>query len=502
MASRKFVATPQQAAFWKSPAFIRAYGGAMGGGKSRCICEMAQARALEYPGIQILICRQERASIQHTTKRTYKSEVLAPELAPYMAKKESAGEDWIRYPNGSVVHFAGLSEPERWFSAEIGMLIVDQVEECDETTIIKLITRLRQRGMPNDVLLSFNPESPGHWLMDWCIKGAERTEFGFRKDALYPSDSDAPLGTMEFVFASPKDNPHLDEHYISKLEGMPRHWRRRYLEGKWEFVSGTSFFDADALAYHMDVAAETKPILTGVLVGDIHEDFVCRTGRRKEPPKQPIRLQAGGGPLIVWKRPVRGDSPHRYVMAIDASAGRGRDFAGVQVIDVEAFEQVAEFQSNTIEPDELAKVAYRLGRVYNNALAVPEVTGGWGFAVDQELKKLRYPRLYTKRVLDRLSKLFTDKTGWDTTERMRAHMLGTLEQVLREREFGLYSQRALIELGTFVLNEKGKPEAQPGCHDDLVMSLAIGVTVAVDQPKQLRRQVDEPVRPQFAATGY
>ena len=60
------------------------------------------------------------------------------------------------------------------------------------------------------------------------------------------------------------------------------------------------------------------------------------------------------------------------------------------------------------------------------------------------------------------SKKWTDRTGWDTTQKTRAHMLDTLERVLREREIGLYSLRAVAELGTFVRDDAGRPAAQPG----------------------------------------
>jgi hypothetical protein len=41
---------PAQQAFRSSKARVRGYGGAMGGGKSRALCEEAFDLALEYPG--------------------------------------------------------------------------------------------------------------------------------------------------------------------------------------------------------------------------------------------------------------------------------------------------------------------------------------------------------------------------------------------------------------------------------------------------------------------
>jgi hypothetical protein len=93
--------------------------------------------------------------------------------------------------------------------------------------------------------------------------------------------------------------------------------------------------------------------------------------------------------------------------------------------------------------------------------------------------------------------VITDRTGWDTNTKTRFHMLDNLEQALRERSLGVYSLRAVAELGTFVYSDKngriGKPEAQPGCNDDLVMSLAIAVTVALSTPREQRQAKRRPM---------
>jgi hypothetical protein len=69
-----------------------------------------------------------------------------------------------------------------------------------------------------------------------------------------------------------------------------------------------------------------------------------------------------------------------------------------------------------------------------------------------------------------------------------------------------------MELGTFVWPEKkqdqqgpyrGVPSAQPGCHDDLVMALAIAVYLASSMPRQLRRLKPGKYEPAVSSvTGY
>lgn len=510
-----FEPLPPQRAFLKSLAKIRGYGGAMGGGKSRTGCEAVFDYALDYPGIQCVIARQAHTSIVETTKKTMRTQVI-PDDRLITHSRSSGGEDYIDLWNGSRIHFIGLEDPIRWYSSEIGCVFFDECQEIDEDTVLRLITRLRQPGMPNRAILTFNPGNPGHWLQRWFMtdtfekETATRTDHGFYKPELWMEGATSSIGDCEFFFAKATDNHHLPEGYVdSTLGGMKEWMRRRYLEGLWEFISGNSFFDPDSLRHYELLARDIKPRFIGHTTGDINQDVQYRIGRGSRPDKDPIRIAKGDGPLTVWKLPVRKrfDEPtgkdlpaHRYVLSLDASSGRGRDWSVLEVIDVEEFEQVAELRMKA-DTSLVAHEAYRLGRWYNDALIVPELTGGWGLAVEQVLKTLRYPKPYTRRTWDRLSQRYTDKTGWETSTKTRMVILEALETAIRERDFGLYSLLAINEMGTFVYSDKEKAEAQPGCNDDSVMALALGIHIASTLPRQLRRVIEKPREPLYV-TGY
>jgi len=499
---------PPQRAFLLSKARIRGYGGAMGGGKSRTACEQVFDYALDYPGLVALIARQAHTSIVETTRKTMLNQVVPQKLIS--RSRSSGGEDYIQLWNGSVIHFIGLEDPIRWYSSEIGVVAFDESQEIEEDTVLRIMTRLRQQGMPNKAIFTFNPSNPGHWLQRWFIVEGERTEHGFYKRELWMEGATAAIGDAEFFFAKATDNIHLPPGYVDQnLAGMKEWMRRRYLEGLWEYISGQCFFDVDALREYELEAREVRPFASGIMVGDISEDIDYRVHRRSKPQNR-IRLVPGNGNLTVWKPPVRAHydeelekeiQSHRYVMSIDSSSGRGTDYSAIEVIDVEEFEQVAELQVKA-ETGLVAEEAYRLGRSYNDALASPEISGGWGLAVEQVLKRFRYPRIYTRRIYDRISQKYTDKTGWDTTTRTRMVILEALETALRERELKLYSLRAINEMGTFVWNDKEKAEAQPGCNDDLVLALAIGVYVASSLPRQIIREKEIIREPAFAVTGW
>ena len=515
-----FTPLPPQIAFIKSQAKVRGYGGAMGGGKSRTGCEVVFDAALDNPGLVAVVARQAHTSIVETTKKTMLTQVIDPRLIT--RSRSSGGEDYVELWNKSRIHFVGLDDPVRWYSSEIGMFFADECQEIAEDTILRLMTRLRQRcqdctwrnitclHIPNRTILTFNPSNPGHFLQRWFIEGAERTDMGFYKSELWLQDALVPIGDAEFIFAKATDNPHLPPGYVDQtLSGMKEWMRRRYLEGLWEFISGNAFFDVDALQHYEKMAREAVPILNGQTAGDIPQDIAFRTKQTMRKPADPLRIKGGSGPLSVWKSPVREHTDeqgkrqpaHRYVVAIDSSSGRGEDYSAIQVIDVDSFEQVAEWQGK-METGLVADEAYRIGRLYNNAVVVPEITGGWGLAVDQVLKRHRYPRLYTRKVIDRLSQKWTDRTGWDTTVRTRMLILESLETALREREIKIYSLRLINEMGTFVYSERDKPEAQPGCNDDLVMSMAIGVHIASGMPRQIKKQTQREYVPTLSAAGW
>jgi hypothetical protein len=113
---------PRQIAFHTSKAKVRAYGGAMGGGKTRALCEDVFQDMLDNPGIQIPVFRLKHVSIAETTKRTMLQEVIPPELLRTARGRQSGGEDYIRLPNGSTVHFAGMDDPFGGSRRELGGL--------------------------------------------------------------------------------------------------------------------------------------------------------------------------------------------------------------------------------------------------------------------------------------------------------------------------------------------------------------------------------------------
>lgn len=65
----------------------------------------------------------------------------------------------------------------------------------------------------------------------------------------------------------------------------------------------------------------------------------------------------------------------------------------------------------------------------------------------------------------------TDKLGFDTTVQSRPIIVGGIKEIVDVNGIGIYDAETISELSTFIESPTGKPEAAPGAHDDLVISL-------------------------------
>jgi len=166
------------------------------------------------------------------------------------------------------------------------------------------------------------------------------------------------------------------------------------------------------------------------------------------------------GKLRVYKE---ADPYHMYVISVDTSFGRDRDYSAFQVLNLYTGEQVAEFYSNTTPVSEFAKIIRSEGDTYNTAHLVIE-RNGLGVALIQDLFEIQE---YENMWLDEKGEF-----GIQITTKTREVVLSALEEALRASKFKINSDRTVAELMTFVVNDSGKIQADEGYHDDLVMSLA------------------------------
>lgn len=162
-------------------------------------------------------------------------------------------------------------------------------------------------------------------------------------------------------------------------------------------------------------------------------------------------------------------SGHPYVLGGD-TAGEGSDnFTGL-VIDNSCGKQVATLKRQ-LDEDEYSRQMYCLGIYYNTALI--GIENNYSTYPTKKLQEYGYPKMYIREIEDNISEKVVDKFGFVTNKATRPIILSILKEVLRDNISWINDIDILREALVFIRNEKGRPEAQLGEHDDLIMGLAI-----------------------------
>lgn len=179
------------------------------------------------------------------------------------------------------------------------------------------------------------------------------------------------------------------------------------------------------------------------------------------------------GALWVWKTPVQGRD---YILCGDTGNGGGGnlDYSAFHVIDTYDMEQVAEFYSNTIPTYNYAQILSKVGTSYNHALMVLERNSNIT-TLDILEKQLMYENLYIKKRGGKYT------TGFYTDRASRQVICEQLQIALSVDKIKINSIRVLTEMDTWIYHPiKKRPEPTKGKHDDLIISLAIGIHICTD----------------------
>lgn len=176
------------------------------------------------------------------------------------------------------------------------------------------------------------------------------------------------------------------------------------------------------------------------------------------------------GRFQVWKHPEVGSE---YVIGVDTAEGIvGGDFTVAKVLDRRTLEEVAVWRG-TIDPDEFADILMAIGYYYNTAYIGVECNGHGHTTLKRLGHWLSYPRLHYHQ---RYEKGFGEPTmvlGWHTNRATRPVLLDEFAGLVRDRMWRTYHEHSVHEMMTFVINPRGKAEADSGCNDDCVMASAI-----------------------------
>jgi len=177
-----------------------------------------------------------------------------------------------------------------------------------------------------------------------------------------------------------------------------------------------------------------------------------------------IRFVNGFGNYIhIYEEPKAG---HPYCAGGD-TAGDGADKFSATVIDNSNGKRVATLHDK-IDPDTYAHQMYCLGKYYNTALLSIEIN--FDIYPVKELERLNYPKQYRREVIDEVGHKKQYKNGWKTDSNTRPMIISN-EIVLIRDNIELFTHIDMLsECLTFVIDKNGRPDAESGKHDDILMS--------------------------------
>ena len=424
--------------------------GGGGSGKSIFAGRKLLERVTSEPGHRWLVCRKVAKTLADSCFAQLRGQIA--ESYPDAGAKILSGELEIRFANGSIILFAGLDDVEKLKSIyNITGIWIEEASELTEADFNQLDIRLRgETKYYKQIILSFNPISITHWL--------KRRFF----------DTQDPRATTHR--STYKDNRFLDEEAIRTLEAFKDsdpYYYQVYCLGEWG-VTGKTVFDGQAISERL-----------GRIPEPVKQGFWEYTDDMSE-----IRWQDGSGPVTIYKEPEEGKP---YVIGGDTS-GEGSDFFVAQVLDNITGEQVAVLR-HQYDEDTYAKQVFCLGRYFNDALV--GIEANFSSYPIKRLEQLGYRNQYVREQEDTYTGAIRKAFGFRTTATTRPVIIGTLVEAMRDGINLVNDRTTLEEMLTFVRNEKLRPEAEEGAHDDCVLSLAIAwyirpqqrVTVAAKEPE-------------------
>ena len=107
-----------------------------------------------------------------------------------------------------------------------------------------------------------------------------------------------------------------------------------------------------------------------------------------------------------------------------------------------------------------------------------------GLTTLRRLQEINYPNLFVESSVDgAYGDKLTKRGGFLTTSKTKPLIVDNLAALLRQEESGSADLDLVSELRTYVIDDKGRFNAQNGCYDDRVMALAIALHGLASMPR-------------------
>lgn len=439
---------PHQWAFLRAEIPVLLLDGGFGAAKTHALCAWAYLQCDRYPGNLLLLGRHEYTDLADSTIRSFFD--LVPEGKTAANWNEQSKT--YRHGNGSEILFRHLDDEAGLKNLNLGGVGIDQAEEIQPDRFDLLLGRLRRPNSSRQLRLTANPN--GHdWVWQLFYGPGSILWRSPHVEEFFTASPEYREG-YQVIRCSTLDNPHLPQDYVERLlKDYPPEAIDQYVKGSREVMLGYRFFDMQALRQQ----AICEPILVHGQPGIGY--FVDGL------PKPEWRPQ-GGGPVRLYELYDQRDP---YALGGDVATGEGSSrCAGV--LRNCRMNRVAAVIDADIRPDEHAVQSWLMSRAYGNAVIAPE-RNGIGFAYVSALQQLT-SNIFSEQVTEFGVGKATGHLGWLTDAKSRMELFAQLQREIAARSIEL-KDRELIEQCKAITMTKGKPKAETGFRDDLVLALGI-----------------------------
>jgi hypothetical protein len=176
----------------------------------------------------------------------------------------------------------------------------------------------------------------------------------------------------------------------------------------------------------------------------------------------------------IFKRP---DPKNRYMICVDTSRGKGVDFSAFTVIDITStpYEVVATFRNDTITTLYYPNIIFNTARIYNDALALIETNDLGQQVVDILYHSLEYENILACENKGRVGQVLSGSAssmGVNTSVKTKNIGCSTLRSLCENKQLIVNDFEIIKEMSKFV-RTGNTYRAEPGTHDDLIMTLVI-----------------------------
>lgn len=179
-------------------------------------------------------------------------------------------------------------------------------------------------------------------------------------------------------------------------------------------------------------------------------------------------IENPNGQLKIFKHPIERES---YCIGADVAEGLAHGDFSVAIIMDSKLNVVAKWRGH-IDPDLFGKELVKLATYYNESYVSVE-NNNHGLTTLKSILYEDYHNLFYTKTYDKVNNEISKKLGWSTNVQTKRLAIDNLSQYIRERYMTIPDFEIIYELYSYVIDDKGRTNAQQGKYDDCVMAFAI-----------------------------